>query len=156
MHSLRWVGLLLAVSAAFGFAACGDDEGMSQFVGGSDSGQTQDVTDPFATDGQSGEAAIGTLTIVPLDQTLTVTYGQAPPTLTYRAFVDGAIVSPSWSLDRGELGTIGVSSGVFNPTGTLGGLAHITAIDEDFPLGRIDEAIDHLERSRFPAARPAE
>ena len=127
MRSFRWVGLVLAVSAAFGFAACGDDGGMSQFIGGNDSGLNQDITDPFATDGRSGEASIGMLTIVPLDQTVNVTYGQAPPTLTYQAFVDGAIVSPSWSLDRGELGTVGVSSGVFTPTGNLGGLAHVTA-----------------------------
>jgi hypothetical protein len=129
MRRIRWIALFaLVLSVAFGFAACGDDSGESQFIPppGTDGAVDFDSSNPFANDGSLDPDATA-LTIVPLDQTLNVTNGQAPPTLTYQAFLGGSLVSPSWSVDRGELGTIGVSTGVFIPTGTLGGKANITA-----------------------------
>ncbi len=68
----------------------------------------------------------GPLTIAPLAQVLTITPGMMP-TVQYTATVGGASVSPAWTIDRGELGTIDVSSGLFTAAGTLGGTANITA-----------------------------
>ena len=68
----------------------------------------------------------GPLVIAPLDQVLTATVGQAPPTAQFTASVNGASVSPAWTIDRGEIGTIDVSTGLFTAAGTLAGKATIT------------------------------
>ncbi len=63
-------------------------------------------------------------------QTLTVTLGQAPPTLEYTATLNGAPVNAGWSVDKGNLGAIAPTSGstaTFTPTGTTGGLLNVTA-----------------------------
>ncbi len=129
MRSVRWLVLLvLVVACAFGFAACGDEGGLSEFPPGSSIDAGPDTTDPFANkDGQGGDQDGSALTIIPLDQTITVVNGQAPPTLSYQAFLGGSLVSPSWSIDRGEIGVIGVSSGLFTPTGNIGGKAIVSA-----------------------------
>ena len=49
------------------------------------------------------------------------------PTVQYTATINGASVSPAWTIDRGELGAIDVASGLFTAAGTLGGTATITA-----------------------------
>src|SRR6185369_4316424 len=40
---------------------------------------------------------------------------------------NGVQISPSWSIDRGELGSMDVSSGLFKAAGTMGGKATVTA-----------------------------
>jgi hypothetical protein len=65
-------------------------------------------------------------------QTITVPMGQSSPTVAYTATLNGLPVSASWTVDRGDLGSIGAgpsSKGTFTPTGTTGGLAtiHVTA-----------------------------
>jgi hypothetical protein len=65
--------------------------------------------------------------ITPLDQTLSMVQGTAPPTLTYTAVVDGQEIAPSWSVDRGELAAIDPSTGVLTPVGTVGGVGNVTA-----------------------------
>jgi hypothetical protein len=67
------------------------------------------------------------LLIQPLDAVLTVHVGQAPPTLQYSATVNGISVAPMWTIDRGEVASIDVSSGKLLPTGTIGGVATVTA-----------------------------
>jgi hypothetical protein len=75
----------------------------------------------------SDAAPQGLLTIAPLMQTVTVVTGQALPTVAFTAFVGGTATGANWSIDRGELGSIS-SSGVFTPSGTLGGVGNITAV----------------------------
>jgi hypothetical protein len=75
----------------------------------------------------SGGPPTGALTISPLNQTLNVTVGSLPPTLHYTAQVGSTVVPVSWSLDRGELGTLGVTTGVLTAGETVGGVGHITA-----------------------------
>jgi hypothetical protein len=61
-------------------------------------------------------------------QTITVTVGQAPPTVMYTATLDGQAVNASWNVDRGDLGTIGAgpsSQATFTPAGTTGGLVSV-------------------------------
>lgn len=130
MRLVGWLGLLAVVSGSFAFAACGDDSGLSTFDwgdAGEGGGDTPDAGDPFGFDGGGLDPDAMVLSIKPVDQTVNVTYGMAPPTVSYQAFLGTTLVSPSWSIDRGEIGVIDVSSGVFTPTGTLGGTATISA-----------------------------
>lgn len=62
-------------------------------------------------------------------QTVTVTMGQALPTVSYTATLNGQPANATWSVDRGDLGTIPMGPGskeVFTPTGTAGGLATVS------------------------------
>src|ERR1700750_1043513 len=68
----------------------------------------------------------GPLVIAPLDQIVTAAPG-AMPTLQFSATINGASVAPAWTIDRGEIGVIDVSSGLFTAAGTLGGTATVTA-----------------------------
>ncbi len=132
MRHPRW-SLLFALVAfvAFFGAACGSSDN-SVFPGsGMDGGLDDDATsqqdgDPFFGD-SSTDATTGPLVITPADQTLVVTSGTAVPTLSLVATLYGAPVTPVWTIDRGEIGAIGVASGVFTPAGTLGGKATISA-----------------------------
>jgi hypothetical protein len=67
-----------------------------------------------------------TLTISPASATLVLTAGQPPPTAQFTASYDGQSVNPSWSTDRGELGSID-ANGRYTPLGTLGGKAQVRA-----------------------------
>jgi hypothetical protein len=69
----------------------------------------------------------GTFAITPVDAVLQVHAGQLPPTLQYTATVDGQTVAPAWTIDRGEIASLDVASGLLTPTGALGGVAHVTA-----------------------------
>jgi hypothetical protein len=133
MKPIRWVLLFsIALGASAVAAACGDDGDHSTFDGGGDGdGATTDGTlddgfDPFAKDG--GTSTDGSMLVVqPQNQVLTVKVGQPLPTLQFGATLGGQTVAPAWSIDRGELGSIGTSTGVFTPAGTLGGVATISA-----------------------------
>jgi hypothetical protein len=87
--------------------------------GGDDSTFNIDATpvDPDAT----------VLTIEPADTILDVAVGTPPASITYVAKASGAPVAVAWAIDRGEIGTINVSTGVFTPSGAVGGKATITA-----------------------------
>ncbi|MFI5042507.1 MAG: hypothetical protein ACHQNA_11790, partial [Acidimicrobiales bacterium] len=64
-------------------------------------------------------------------QTVTVTMGQSSvPTVAYNATLNGKPVNATWTLDRGEIGSIGAgpsAKATFQPTGTTGGLVTIRA-----------------------------
>lgn len=82
----------------------------------------------MTTTGPTGSTDLAfQIIITPPDQTLSMVQGTAPPTLTYTAVVDGVIIAPSWSIDRGELAAIDPSSGVLTPVGTTGGVGNVTA-----------------------------
>ncbi len=68
----------------------------------------------------------GQLVIAPLAQVLNAAPGSMP-TLQFTATVNGQTVAPAWTIDRGEIGAIDVSSGLFTAAGSIGGTANITA-----------------------------
>ncbi|HEY1815239.1 MAG TPA: hypothetical protein VGG74_22985 [Kofleriaceae bacterium] len=94
---------------------------------GDDDGTTGD-----AGNGMSGGAdastvdADMTLVIAPLAKVVTASPG-AMPTVQYTATEGGSPVAPEWTLDRGELGNLDVSSGLFTTLGSIGGVGHVTA-----------------------------
>ena len=96
-----------------GDAKSGVDAGPGS--GGSDAGTT---TPP--------DANLTPLAIAPLDQVITTAPGSMP-TVQYTATADGMSVAPEWTLDRGELGNLDVSSGLFTTLGAIGGIGHVTA-----------------------------
>jgi hypothetical protein len=93
--------------------------GLDLLVGGD--GEDMAFVNPIDT----GDLA-GQLVIAPLDQVVVAAPG-AMPTLQYSATVNSASVSPAWTIDRGEIGSIDVSTGLFTAGGTLGGKATISA-----------------------------
>ena len=70
---------------------------------------------------------VGPIVISPANTTINVISGMPVPTQSYTATINDVRIAPSWSIDRGELGTITPGTGLFTPAGTLGGIAHITA-----------------------------
>ena len=63
-------------------------------------------------------------------QTIIVPAGQAMPTVTYQATLDGQPIQAGWLIDRGDLGSIAAGpsvQGIFQPTGTTGGLVNVIA-----------------------------
>ena len=133
----RWLLVLALIVAAVagGAGACGgsrndggnldDDAGTGDATIAID-GSTDD-SNLFNLDGSTFDPDALRLTITPADPIVDVTSGAAPPTQTFTAQYGGATVAASWSLDRGEVGVIATSTGVFKPTGTIGGKATVTA-----------------------------
>ena len=134
MRASRWVAslcLLLAVAVA---AACGSGTAISIFTtdgGGSGSKDGSGLTDGFKLFdtglGEGGLGGSGTLTITPANKTLDVTVGAPAPTISYEAHLGTQVVTASWAIDRGELGTLNPSTGLFTAGETVGGVAHVTA-----------------------------
>lgn len=63
-------------------------------------------------------------------QTITVAAGQSSPTVTFSATLHGNAVSPAWSVDRGDVGSISggpSETASFVPTGRAGGLVTVVA-----------------------------
>jgi len=144
MNMSKWGALLaLAMASAGVAAACGSNELGNGFMPQDDSGAAcpngcpQDATVSPGDDGPvliPDDAAVtddasAPLAITPPDATLTIdtSSGQPIPTQQYTALVNGVTVGAAWTIDRGEIGAIGVASGLFTPTGALGGKATITA-----------------------------
>lgn len=116
------VGAVLAVAVG----ACSHSPGHGLDGGGGGSGPDLSVGDDLS--GTVSTDMAGPLVISPLDQTVTAVVGQAAPTVQYTATVNGVGVAPQWTIDRGEIGSINVSSGLFTAAGTIGGKAMITAV----------------------------
>jgi hypothetical protein len=131
MRRLYWLLLVVCVAVAIALAACGSSNGDdSQFVNPNVEAGTGDDGAPPILGGNdaAGDPDAQALAIAPLDQTLTYVAGQPAPTLTYTATTTTGIVVPaSFTIDRGEIGAIGLTSGVFTPSGNVGGKATITA-----------------------------
>jgi hypothetical protein len=79
----------------------------------------------------SSDAAQGVFDVEPAAlQTITVPAGQTMPTVTYAATLGGQPIKAAWTIDRGDLGTIGAgpsAQAVFQPTGMTGGLVNVIA-----------------------------
>ncbi len=134
MRARSWLHLVLATSLTTAYvAACGSDDS-SVFNGGPDGGDDSSLTgddggnpvivgDAFATgDSQSGFV----FTVDPQSSSVVVKTGTPTPTVQLTARANGNVVTPIWSIDRGELGSVD-ASGLFTPGGHFGGTAKITA-----------------------------
>jgi hypothetical protein len=134
MNSFRWMsGLALAVVVGAVLGACGSGGGASFDGGGGggdgsrgDAGSDRSIG-LVDSGGGDGTMMTGKLTITPANMTFNVTMGSSPPTMTYVAHLGKAVVPVSWSIDRGEIGSIGITSGLFTAGETVGGTANITA-----------------------------
>ena len=129
-------GLIVSLSVAAA-VACGSSDSSSfpdgNDMDGSASGDGSSTPPCFACAGDGGGLTDGGGSTSPLvispasPAPLVVRTGSAVPTVSFTATENGVKVAPVWSVDRGEIGAINVSSGVFTPTGTLGGTAKVTA-----------------------------
>jgi hypothetical protein len=135
-------GLLACLFVATIGGACGSSPSGSNFHGddGADA-STGDgsLTDaPSFGDGQSflgdaliGGDAAGVFDVEPSTlQTITVTAGQTTPAVPYAATLDGNPIGAGWTVDRGDLASIGAGpspQGTLHPTGTTGGMVNVIA-----------------------------
>ncbi|HVH47961.1 MAG TPA: hypothetical protein VM925_36755 [Labilithrix sp.] len=134
LHSALFVGSsVLALIAAcgtgggseFGKGGGVDGEGSSS---GSTSGEPQFF--PPSEGGIDPVAQTAPIEITPADQVVTCVSGQPAPTVQFTAKIiaTGQIVPASFTIDRGEIGSVGLTSGLFTAAGTVGGKARITAV----------------------------
>jgi hypothetical protein len=125
------------LTISFFAAACGSSGGGSHFTGPgngeNDGGLVGDGTTGITPPSLTGEGGThdfegGQLTISPPSPTVNVTLGTTTTItpLQFSATYEGNTVSPQWTIDKGELGTLGVASGLFTPA-SLGGTATVTA-----------------------------
>jgi hypothetical protein len=141
---------LLFVPLALATSSCASIEGLDSYGAGpgeSSKGVGPDATGEHATE-ETGDAGIltdsgsgfafvsdsggsvGTLSIVPPTAVISVTVdamGVHTAPLTFTAQSGATSVAPLWSLDRGDLGTIGVGDGTFTASGQGAGIGTITA-----------------------------
>ncbi|MEO7036214.1 MAG: hypothetical protein ABI548_19875 [Polyangiaceae bacterium] len=86
-----------------------------------------------------GGNVVNDLTIMPADPVLQVTVANgvvtsitggsdAKGTVAFTASSKGSVVAAKWSIDRGELGTLGVSDGSFLPNGNFSGVGLLSAL----------------------------
>lgn len=140
MHRQFWIALLCSLCAvAMVIASCGDaqDSGFRSSDasdngggggGGADATTTGDGGGPSLGGGDgSPNDPNAALVISPQNPSIDVTTGTPPPTVQFQVTVNGAAVSASFGIDRGELGTIDAATGKFSPRGTLGGKSTVTA-----------------------------
>ncbi len=127
---MRWVlGAILWLSVLLGLVvgACGggsDSDLYAENGSGGSSGASSGGSGGGLFDGSNGDAS--SLTIEPVNPTLTVKSGQPVPTQQFVAKSLGAPVTAAWSLDKAEIGSID-ANGLFTPSGTVGGPAMVTA-----------------------------
>ncbi len=145
---IGWTHLILGLAAAAGLsvavAACAS--GTASTFGGLDSGEGLDsggssADSPFGGPGDggfgfgdtgtsSGGPYTGALTITPMNPIVPVTIdsmGVHTTPVTFTAQNNGNTVPALWSLDRGELGSIGTSTGIFTASGMGAGVGTVTA-----------------------------
>ncbi|MES1176218.1 MAG: hypothetical protein ABUL62_17990 [Myxococcales bacterium] len=89
--------------------------------------------------GVNPEGGVSDLTISPANPVLNVTIlngmvtsvtggDDAKGSVAFQAMSGGAAVPAKWSIDRGELGALGVSTGAFVPNGSFSGVGVVSAL----------------------------
>ncbi|MDB4971063.1 MAG: hypothetical protein JWN44_6752 [Myxococcales bacterium] len=121
MHKSVWLAFALLGCAASGCSPHTADHGLGADLAGT-AGSGEDMAFPTGSD----EDMAGPLSIAPLDQVVIASPGQMP-TVQYSAMVNGASVAPAWTIDRGEIGNVGVANGLFTAGGAIAGKANVTA-----------------------------
>jgi hypothetical protein len=144
MKSFFWSALAALVFViTMGVSACGSSgsqnnggNGGGGFGTGVDGGGGSDGTigggfpsllDSGLSDGSQS------LSISPATASLAVTLGTNPaiPTQQFTAMYEGAPIAAQFTIDKGQIGTIGVATGLFTPA-SLGGTATVTATYQGF------------------------
>lgn len=129
MRNLYAAALAFLVGAASA-AACGSDAGDSTFTPDGDGGGGDTGSPPILGGGDSSvDPDAQALVITPADQVVTFTSGAAAPTVQYvaKTAVTGVQVPASFTIDRGEIGSVGLGTGLFTASGKVGGKAKVTA-----------------------------
>ena len=122
----------------------GGDGGGSSGQGNAGFGNLPNGGSPFnLPDGggldPDGGTGVTDLKITPADPVLQVTIANGvvtsitggsddKGTVAFQATSAGAVVPAKWSIDRGELGALGVSSGAFVPNGSFSGVGTVSAL----------------------------
>jgi hypothetical protein len=121
-------GLLLAMGSCGGSKSSGNAAGTStggaSGAGGAGAAHGGSGGSISLSGGGGGQTA---LAITPMNASLVVTVGSPVPTQQLTALYDGAKTTAAWTVDRGEIGTIGAATGVFTPTGNVAGVVNVTA-----------------------------
>jgi hypothetical protein len=124
--------VVLSIAAVAG--ACGSSSNSAFGGGGQPDGSTGDDGPRGRSDGPSllGDATesdglTGMLTISPTNTSIAVPYGTNAPTVTFKAYVGGVQVPASFSVDLGQIGLVAAATGVFTPSGLIGGVANVSA-----------------------------
>jgi len=139
---LALVSVLSVASATAAGCGGGDDSGFPSGFDGSTGGEPLgDGSSPGQFGGDAGPRDAkadgpnntGPLVISPAAPVVIVTrdvtlgtISSAPVEVDFAATFGGAKVSPTWTLDRGELGAL-ASTGVFDATGDVAGVGQVTA-----------------------------
>lgn len=137
MADVKWKGLIAALglfsalSWGLAQAGCGDDNGDSTFNPNADGGNGEGSVIGDETQFVGKDGSITQLAIQPADPIVDVTIDNGAMTtlpLTFTAIGNGTQqVAASFSLDRGELGTLVASTGVFTASGSVSGTGIVTA-----------------------------
>lgn len=123
---------VLGIAGAIGACSTQNGEeglpGPSSGDGGLDGSTTDGGEDgTFNIDGGPIDPDAAAFAIEPADPVIDVTVGSPAPTINFVAKASGVPVAVAWGVDRGEIGNLAVSTGVFTPTGNVGGKATVTA-----------------------------
>ncbi len=125
--------LVRAIATLAILAGCSSTGGSGMFSGTS-SGSSPG-TSTGSSSGDAGvvrslgtDAAAAALTISPASASMTVTVGSPLPTQPFTARLGASTTSAAWSVDRGDIGTIGATTGVFTASGAVAGVVTVTAI----------------------------
>ncbi len=120
--------------AAMVVFACGSSPATSGFPadgggggGGGDATHKMDAPRSLVTP-EGGGIVQGKLAITPANSSVTVSYGSQAPTVTFKVTAGGHPVSATFSLNAGQLGTIDNTTGVFTPSGKVGGTLQVTGL----------------------------
>jgi hypothetical protein len=124
------VGLVLGAAAG-----CGSSEDQGSRFTARDSGAFEgglDATFQLDSGGSSsgGDAAKGAITVTPANPVVKVTIdstGVHASPVTFTAQIGSRTVSALWTLDNGQLGTLGMMSGSFSASGQAAGSGTISA-----------------------------
>lgn len=121
----------LAVSGLGLIMACGTEAAESAFVDPTvEAGSTSSSGDPPIIGGgdSSADPDGQAFAITPVDQVVTFTTGQPAPTVQFKAVTTSGVEVPaSFTIDRGEIGSVGLTTGLFTASGAVGGKATVTA-----------------------------
>ncbi|MDB4945764.1 MAG: hypothetical protein JWP97_5298 [Labilithrix sp.] len=133
MRTLVAIAIFSVVGSGL-VVACGSDALDSGFH--DPAGEVDGSIDPNGNGSSSGSLGDGAvdpdaalLALAPLDPVVTFTTGMPAPTVKFTATSagSGGSVPATFSIDRGELGSIDLSTGLFTASGNVGGKAKITA-----------------------------
>ena len=114
--------VLLSACVIATYAACGSDDGSSNFTPpGQDGGGPGDESNVIV----NNDAAPFTIQIKPQDPTINF---PAQPNQAFQAFATGSTtpVAAAWSADNALIGTID-QAGLFTPAGIIGGVTNVNA-----------------------------